>query len=434
MDCMPTDRNAPVIAVLLLLSIFTGLVRLGEIVAQKSVPTVDRCDDVSVDYREVFLASRYLQLGWNPYEAPRYVYPPLPAQLNLLATHLPYEVVKYLVPFAVLASVLGALVLLNRTFAPPDGRADTVFVLATAGILSLSYPFQFLFDRGNLDGFVLLLVATGLFALDRAGGLSGLLFGLAVALKVYPILLALPLVAKGRWKAVAAMAALLFVLFELSMELWLFFLQDRVLDRGSQFRLDENGSLAATLGYVEWLLRRALGTQAGTLAEVGPSSLWRPTYLTLLALMVWRDARTRSSDRRHLCADLALYFPFMIAVPQLAYHYQLVWLLGLLPVVGWLWMSAEGRAERISLVAMTFGIALSQFPAVAMHKMIGSVLPQAVPGGGLLMAMLGAVAVKWTRAAPGATPCPTDACAGRTPGSRCDGAPLRYAARLTRRT
>ncbi len=431
---MPTDRNAPVIAVLLLLSIFTGLVRLGEIVAQKSVATVARCDDVSVDYREVFLASWYLSLGWNPYEAPRYVYPPLPAQLNVAATRLPYDVVKYLVPLAVLGSVLAALMLLQRTFAPPGGRAGTVFTLASVGILSLSYPFQFLFDRGNLDGFVLLLVATGLYALDRAGGLSGLLLGLAVALKVYPALLAVPLVAKGRWKPVAAMAALLFVLFQLSMELWLFFLQDRVLDRGSQFRLDENGSLAATLGYVEWVVRRVLGARASTLEEVGPSSLWRPTYLTLLALMVWRDVRTRSSDHRQTCADVALYFPFMIAAPQLAYHYQLVWLLGLLPAVGWLWTSADGRAQRISVVVATFGIALSQFPAVAMHELLGSVLPHVVPGAGLLIVMLGAVAVKWTRSVQGAAPCPTDAGAGTAPRVRCDGAPLRYAWRLTRRT
>lgn len=135
---MFTDRNAPVLAVLVLLSLFAGLVHLGEIVAQKSVPMVDRCDDVSVDYREVFLASWYLRLGWNPYDAPRYVYPPLPAQLNVPATYLPYDVVKYLVPLAVLGSVLAALMLLHRIFAPPEPRADTVFALATLGILSLS--------------------------------------------------------------------------------------------------------------------------------------------------------------------------------------------------------------------------------------------------------------------------------------------------------
>jgi len=137
--------------------------------------------------------------------------------------------------------------------------------------------------------------------------------------------------------------------------------------------------------------------------QAPPSGLAQPLYLTLLALMVWRDARQRDLDPRQLCAAVALYFPFMVAVPQLAYHYELVWLLGLIPVVCWLWASAEGRAQRLVLCVVTCGIALSQFPAVAAQQVLGVHTPQFVPGFGLLLVMLGVVAFKWT---PSAEPRP----------------------------
>lgn len=417
---MIRQSNTPALAVLLLLSLFVGLSQLEQIVTGRTVPMVNACDDVSVDYREVYLASLYLRIGWNPYEVTRYVYPPLPAHMNVPVTYLPYDAVKHLVPLAVLFSVLVALLLLHRIFAPPNLRDDVVFALVTLGTLSLSYPFRFLFDRGNLDGFVMLLSALGLYWLTRAGLFGGLMLGLAAALKVYPILLGLTLAARRRWKPLVSMAALLFLLFELDMEHWLRFGQERVFERGAQFRLDENGSLAVTFTYIEWFVARAFGMQVPDVVQAAPSSLARPFYLGSLALMLWCDLRRRSVEPRQVCADVMLYFPFLVAVPQLAYHYQLVWLLGLLPVIGWFWSQSPGRARRVLLMFVTFGIALSQFPAVAVQRALDSILPQFVPGFGLLLVMIGAVALKWTTADPNGSAPVTGAPPGYCTVSPCD--------------
>ena len=61
-------------------------------------------NNLGVDYREVYVASQMLRIGWNPYEAERYVYPPLAALVNVPATYVPFGIVKYVVSLAVLAS------------------------------------------------------------------------------------------------------------------------------------------------------------------------------------------------------------------------------------------------------------------------------------------------------------------------------------------
>jgi len=392
---MLRGRNSPALIVLLLLALFVGLTQLGQVATRQRIPMVNPCDDVSVDFREVYLAALYLRIGWNPSEVQRCVYPPLPAQINVPVTYLPYDVVKYLVPPSLLIAVLAALLLLHRVFTPSSLPADLIFTLTTLGTLSLSYPFRFLFDRGNLDGFVMLLAALGLRWLSSAGFLAGLMFGLAAAVKVYPALLALALLAGRRWRPLASMAALLFVLFELSMALWLYFGQERVFDRGEQFRLGENGSLAVTFTYLEWLAPRALGREVPEIVHASPSTLAQPFYLGLLSLMVWRDLRERNLERRQLCAEVMLYFPFLVAIPQLAYQYELNWLITMLPAVGWLASRSRDRTQQALLWLIVTGVALGQFHAVAAQRLLDSVAPYVVPGFGLLLVIVVVVALRW---------------------------------------
>lgn len=84
----------------------------------------------------------------------------------------------------------------------------------------------------------------------------------------------------------------------------------------------------------------------------------------------------------------------MVAVPQLAYHYELVCLLPLLPVISWLWKNSTSPVQKKLLIFITTGIALSQFQAIAAEKLFGAVHPHFIPGFGLFIVMIGVTIYK----------------------------------------
>src|SRR5262249_52111382 len=155
------SHHAPLLAVLLALSLLTGSVLLLQVAIEKDVTFVNRFG-LAIDFLEVYRGGELVRQGKTPYEVPRYVYPPLPALLTAPATSASFEVVRRVVPILILLATGGALFLLHRVLAPADGRRDGFFVAASVGVLLLSYPFLFLFNRGNLDGFALLCAALGL--------------------------------------------------------------------------------------------------------------------------------------------------------------------------------------------------------------------------------------------------------------------------------
>jgi hypothetical protein len=71
----------------------------------------------------------------------------------------------------------------------------------------LSYPFMFLLDRANIEGFVWILALTGLLAFIRERYLwAGILFAVAAAMKIVPGLFLLLLISKRRYKESAGAA------------------------------------------------------------------------------------------------------------------------------------------------------------------------------------------------------------------------------------
>jgi len=382
--------------VLVLVALLMGVVMLLQLLAQRDLYFVNKFS-LGLDYLEFYRASQEVRAGRSPYLVPRYVTPPLPAWLNVPATYWPFDVVKYWICLAVLVSVVGGTLVMRRAVAGRSARDELVFVASVAGVVSLSYPFYFLFDRGNVDGLALLLTALGLAALRRSAALAGVLLALAVATKVYPVLVVLPLAASRRWRPLVAMGVALLVLLALAPGDWLAFVQERLLRRGTQWRIHENGSIACTFLYIGRFTTDLLGMSRIPWAQ-RIASLYLPVYLALLGLLVLRDVLRPRGDDRDLSAGTALYFPFMIALPRLAYHCELVWLVAVLPAVGWHWVRASTRRERSLVVVLVVGIALGQFQAVAAEKLLGAVYPHFVPGFGLLVTMVGAVALAWSGA------------------------------------
>ena len=345
-----------------------------------------------LDYYDFWQASRCLLDGQSPYAVERYVTPPLPALANLPLALLPLDRAILAVAVANPVVVLLSCGLTAASFFGPRRREATAVLALTAVLVATSYPFYFLLDRGNIDGFVLLLLCLAVVLAERRGILAGVCLGLAIGAKVYPLLLVLPLALQRRWRALAATGvclALMGAAFPLGF--WRDF-GARLAERSGYFAIQENGSLSCTFFYLGVGLHEGFGVPFRP--GVWHGAAWL-VYGLLLGLCVWADHAKRS--RRDVPAQRAaalLYLPFMVAVPRTAFHYGLVLLLPLVPVLCWLWRERTGRGARRALAWLVLGVALSQSQAVALERLFGSVVPHVVPGAGLLLVLVGCTWLK----------------------------------------
>jgi len=220
---------------------------------------------------------------------------------------------------------------------------------------------------GQLQLLLLLILTCSWLCLRRGrDGAAGVLLGLAIALKIFPALLVVPLLAQRRWRCVAVAALTSVGLLALSFALvgwdqgW--FYLTRVLPEVNhalgQYSPGNNsiasairnaigdGALADGLGLViraaivvavalgAWRLRGdparafALGVTALVLV---PPVIWEHYFV--LAYLPWLDALARM--RRRQAAPLALAY-FLIATASLAYHTpaNLLFAVQLLPLGG----------------------------------------------------------------------------------------------------
>jgi hypothetical protein len=376
--------DVPLFLVMTILSMVVGLMLLLQIPGQRGISLTNK-GFFGYDYHGYYTASLLVREGKSPYLLDRYVTPPVAAILNVPLTYIPFDTVALLLGALTFLAVLASLALGRHIFRFPYGENRALFFISILTILCFSHPFCFLLARGNIDGFILLLMSLGFYSLvahrDR---LAGVAFGLAVSLKVYPMLVVVPLLAFRRRKPLVWMAIILVCLFLLMPGLWTEFFRERLLARTNQWRIDENGSIANTFYFI--------GVLFGHPAFfAGASQL---VYTMLLGTLWYLEFRTRGNDDKDLCARIMMYLPFMVAVPSLSYQYGLVVNLAMIPMISWLWTRAAARRQQVLLLFIVCGIALSQFQAVAVAKLTGSVAPHFIPGFGLLIVMVAVVAYR----------------------------------------
>lgn len=400
-------RNIPGLLVLLLMALGLAGIMLAQAMLQadlRFVHYMTPCFDYGVFYE----ASVAIRHGLSPYAAPGYVTPPLPAFVNIPLTYLDFQLVARLIPLSLFAAVVGGLALLARAFDArvfrlASWRPSFVLLVLTSIGVCFSYPFIFLCNRGNIDGFVLLFLCAGVACLRKDSLWPVLFFTLAISFKIYPILIVLPLIAYRRWKLLAALCLALLALAALTPGAWLDFFQRLTSWRGSVFRIDENGSMANSLYYIGIFVGSCSG-QAATALGVAFANAAIFVYAALLGMALycdWKKPKNEAEDigPENIGIDMLLYIPFMIAVPKISFHYALVCLLATLPALSHRWTRADG-VERALLIWISCGVALSQLHAIALEFLTGSVLPHAAPGLGLFIALLGVVALKARRSAP----------------------------------
>lgn len=354
------------------------------------------------DFSFFYTAAGALRAGANPYTVPGFVTPPTFARfVQLLGVdRIPFEKAAALMFWAsLLALVLStalcaALLWEGRPSDRPKAFGFALLVFATG------FPAFFLIDRGNIDGFVLLPVtlALGLLAKARPGRdwmewLGGMALGLAIAFKIYPVLLLWPAAILGRFRfCLGALAVVAIAMFSDPTH-WAFFLFERGAQRSLWMVVDEGVGVFTFVRLLADLLQGAGGPEIGNGIARSIAAVLFLGLFGGMSVAAWRLApRTRPENA---WKSIACFLPFAVSVPQVVYAYCLVQLLPFLFAVAALHgQKNAGPDERRAWMWAALGVALAQLQVKAIATVLPTMLSPYLIGGfcsiGLFVAVVAA--------------------------------------------
>ena len=282
----------------------------ASLVSQKPLQFVQKIR-LQLDFQDFYQAAVDWTHGVNPYlrldqfQYHRFNKPAPILWIILPLTRFSEPTAAYIFYAANLLAIAIALWGICRYF--QLSRSESLLLF---GIGSMFFPLIFVAERGNLDGFMLMLVVLAL--LFKNPIVKGLVLGLSVALKLYTALLLVPLAVNRRWKQATATLVICAALFASFHPLFLPFLHTQMA-RSAEAHLVENISPAA------------LATIFGSYAES------RAFKLTYLALWLLSYLRMLVRHRRSSLDVQTIYsLPWMMAMPFLVLPYTGILLLPVL--------------------------------------------------------------------------------------------------------
>jgi hypothetical protein len=292
----------------------------------------------------------------EPYSIGRYVSPPTFPLIGYPLTFLDVRVAAALVSFASLAGIALALAAVDWHYhrhLRADASSAPIWIVFL--VLS-SYPVYFLVDRGNIDGVICALVWIGLVAANRKRDrLGGSLWGLAVALKLYPLLLIVPLVLARRFRFLAAGALVLVLAVLAQPRLYHTYASTRLLERASLPIASPGGAIWG--GYNN-LTNAENGSFASALVPLGLSfrQLQIAGAALALGLLIGNALTDFRRGRGELLYRALPYVPLSVSIPSTVYLYEYVTVLPAVLVCG---VYARVLRSRL-LLAATVALAVSQ--------------------------------------------------------------------------
>jgi uncharacterized membrane protein len=388
-----TKRIPPTIFIASLNVIVFAVINGFQLITQIPIHYVNKWIMPGVDYQDFYQASLQTLNGRSPYLVERFVTPPLFALANIPLALFSFEVARALFMFLIPCMVLFSYLLIARGLKASALEENDWFVPGGILVILFSYPFYFLFERGNIDGVVLLFMCLGLCSMPKRPWLGGLLLAAAIHFKLYPILFVIPLLLARRWQPLFWTCAWVLIFALVTAPYWGDFaiLLSR---RSNSFQLFENGSLVNTSLFLGRLVGSFFGKNElfWTYAPLYAATLYA-LFLGILMLTDYKLSHALTPGQ-HI-ANALLYVPFMVALPKSVYHYEFVVLIVLLPVLDYLWSGTVLPSERFALGMITVGVALSQWQAVALYTLTENTLAYYIPGLGLLLVMAGISAYKF---------------------------------------
>jgi Glycosyltransferase family 87 len=201
-------------------------------------------------------------------------------------------------------------------------RTATLFPLTVALV---SFPIVGLLQRGNIELFLWVIAGTGTWAFLRGReSWAAVLWGMAAAMKLYPVVFLALLLPRGKWRAMA-LGLVTFAGTTLLAAWWL----------GPTVEMDLRGALGSVFGYQgvrasHWTLHELMANHtAYNLAKMGATMIGLPAAkLTLTyygcGAVVLGMAFFGKLWKMPVANQLLAITAFMVAFPPISYFYTLV--------------------------------------------------------------------------------------------------------------
>ncbi|HEY3446528.1 MAG TPA: glycosyltransferase family 87 protein [Myxococcales bacterium] len=261
-----------------------------------------------------------------------------------------------------------ASLLLYLRWAHPTLEGKGAAAVGTLMIFALSASALLELERGNFDWTVAALSLVGLALLARGRDLpAGAAIGLAVAMKVYPVVLLPVLLATRRFKAAAScVVAGLVVFLVTGPSDNLQWLRALTSERTGWLEVRAwNTTLANALGWAFPSINASLADRVGLGA-------WALLMAALLAALVLARRAGRFLEPAHAGA---LAFPLMFMVPATSWSYTLFTLLPALFVLAHLWREAPQRRLACASAALLLGLCQTPLAAIPLRASAPALVP-----------------------------------------------------------
>lgn len=276
------------------------------------------------DLYEYLRTFRYLHTAafFHPPDAPAVAYPPFGAVLYRICYLTPHPLLFY---FAVAGVWIVAGVWMLRCAMIHRGVRPLTATLFPLSIAALSFPVPGLIERGNIELFVWIFASLGIVAFVRdRNRLAAVLWGLAAATKLYPVLFFVLFLSRRKYGAFALAIVSFLAATWLSM-LWLgpsvpialhgslhniFGFQET---RGNEFNLHELSSNHSLFQFAK-ILAIILSVDSSRL-----TIYYYILFAAIFALMFFRKIMHLPVENQVLAVT-----SFMIMLPPIAYFYSIV--------------------------------------------------------------------------------------------------------------
>ena len=299
-------------------------------------------------YQLLHSAAFFFNVAGNPWAYPMFspvAYPPFAAAVMapLYAFPIP-ELLDLLVSGAWLAVLVGWV---GRGLVRV-GVAPATAVLMPLSLVLISFPIERLVHQGNIEIVLWMLTALGVLAFLRGhDDAAALLWGLAAAMKLFPLVLLVLLLPRRKWRAFAEGVAT-FVGATVWALWWL----------GPSVRVAWAGTMVNVFRYqgartAEWTLRELVANHSlievakivAMIAHYPMDKLTLPYFACGAAVM--GAALFGKLWKMPVANQVLAVSTFMVMFPPISYYHALVHMVAPLVLLGWIAIRAQQAGVRV---------------------------------------------------------------------------------------
>ena len=313
-----------------------------------SDPLFGDFDEYHGTYTLLHTAAFFFNEAGRPWPYPFYAtvaYPPFAAALMAPLYRFPIPILLYLIAAGAWLAAVAAWAIRGLLRV---GMVPTTAVLLPLTLVAISFPVERLVHEGNIELVIWVFTALGVWAWWRGhDDAAAVLWGLATAMKLFPAILLVLLLPRGKWRAFAAGVGTFVGATVLSLW-WL----------GPSFGVACRGSLENVFGYQgvrvsEWTLRELVANHSvmglvkmfALVAHFPLGKVTLPYYAC--GALVMGVAFFGKLWKMPAANQLLAVSAFMVMFPPISYYHTLTHLYAPLAVLAWVAIRAQQAGVRV---------------------------------------------------------------------------------------